>query len=216
MNQFFTPLRLASLFAFLAFSFSAFGQEKFRTSGRINLHLGLGFGINSLSNNQAGDKDAAALTGIFRLGADYGISPLFTAGFIIFNNGFVTNKDSSESASIGGIGIYSHLNFYRGEKTTIFWHFGFGGSGFEYNNFRKNGKLNASGGYVQTGVGLRHYFGKNFGLFVDLNLTGYNYDKFTFSDKEIFKTPSGNNFELGITGVELKFGLVVALGKNEK
>ena len=109
MNQFFTPLRLASLFAFLAFSFSSYGQEKFKTSGRINLHLGLGFGINSLSNNQAGDKDAAALTGIFRLCADYGISPLFTAGLTIFNNGFATNKDSSESASIGGIGIYSHL-----------------------------------------------------------------------------------------------------------
>jgi len=201
---------------FFFFHSTLFGQEKFRTSQRINLHLGLGFGINTLSNNQAGDKDAAALTGIFRLGADYGISPMFTVGLAIFNSGFVTNKDSSEKAGIGGFGIYSNLNFYRSEKSTIFWHLGFGGSGFEYTNFRNNGKLNASGGFIQTGLGLRHYFGANFGFFVDLNLSGYNFEKFTFSDKEIYKTPSGNNFELGITGLELKFGLVVALGKNQK
>jgi len=216
MNSFINSFKISLLFIFLLFSFSTFGQEKFRTSARINLHVGFGFGLNSLSNNQAGDKDGAALTGIFRLGADYGITPLFTAGMVIFGNNFATNKDSSESASIGGIGIYSHLNFYRREKTTLFWHFGFGGSGFEYKNFKNNGKLNASGGYVQTGVGLRRYFGQNFGIFVDLNLTGYNYDKFTFADKSVFKTPSGNNFELGITGLELKFGIVVALGKNER
>ncbi len=216
MNRFLIKPRMAFALYFCLLTYFSFGQENFRMDGRINLHLGFGFGLNSLSNNQAGDKDAAGLTGIFRLGADYGITSVFSLGLQIFNNGFATNKDSSESASIGGIGIYSNLNFYRGDKTIIFWHLGLGGSGFEYKNFRKNGKLNSSGGFAQTGVGLRHYFVENFGLFADLNVCGYNYDKFTFSDKEIYKTPSGNNFELGITTLEFKLGLVVALGKNEK
>lgn len=93
------------------------------------------------------------------------------------------------------------------------WHLDFGGSGFAYNEYQNNGKLSASGADIQAGPGFRRYFGEHFGLFADLNLSGYNFEKFTLADKSVFKTPSGNNFELGITGLEFKLGFVVALGK---
>ena len=193
---------------------TASGQEKFTTKDRINVHLGTGFGLYNVSNNQAGDKDAGALAGAFRLGADYGITPLISAGVALFSNQFATNKDSADAASIGGVGVYAHLNFSRRPKTTWYLHLGLGGSGFVYKNYNSNGKVSAQGGYIQAGVGFRRYFGEHFGLFSDFNLTGYNYDKFTLGNKEIFKTDSGNNFELGLSGLEFKIGLVVALGKN--
>jgi len=208
---------IKGLFCGLIFllSFQIYGQEKFKTDGRVNLNLGFGFGINNLSNNQAGDKDGAALTGTFKLGADYGFTKLISGGIVLFRNGFATNKDSSERASIAGFGIYGNLNFYRGKSTVWFWQLGFGGSQFTYENFKSNGKLTASGAYIVTGLGFRKYFGDHVGFFSNLNLAGYNYNQFKLSDGQIFKTPSGNDFQLGLTSVEFNIGIVVALGKNE-
>jgi len=174
----------ASVFKILFLTFTlglvsaSFGQDKFRTKGRFNVQTGLGFGINNLSNNQTGDKNSAGVTGIFTLGGDYGFTPLISAGINLFNNPFAILKDSSEKDGIVGIGVYGRLNFGRRPNTIWYWNLGFGSTGFTYENFRNEGKLTSSGAYISTGVGMRRYFGDHFGLFADINLTGYNYNRF--------------------------------------
>lgn len=209
---------------FLSVGFSKAGddKDKFVTGGRLNLAAGTGFGIYNLSNNQFGDKDAGALNGNLHLSLDYGLLPSLTAGISLFRNGFATDKDSNEAATITGLGIYLHYNFARRPKTTWYLNGGFGGSTFTYANYNNNGEIRGSGGYSFLGLGFRRYFGDHFGLFSELNVTGYNYDQFIIQSddrnlkNQVFKTTNGNDFGLALAGAEFKFGLVYAFGQNEK
>lgn len=209
------------LFLILIFSVSAFGQEKFKTSGRLNFSLGTGFGLYNLSTNQYDDPDNGAINGNLQLAADLGFTPLLTGGIMFYRNGFATDKDSNERASIAGLGLYAHLNFARREKTTWFLTAGFAGTVFTYENYNSKGKVSANGSHVFAGVGFRRYFGDHVGLFTEVHVAGYNYNTFQYkSDKDLkdqtLLTASGNKFGIALAGAEVKFGLVVAIGENSK
>jgi hypothetical protein len=196
-------------------SFLSHAGDSFRTGSRLNVHIGTGFGIYNVSNNRYGDKDAGALSGNFRLGADYGILPRFNVGLELFANGFATDKDSNNAASLNGLGLYAHWNFAKKEKTTWYLHSGFGVTNFTYQDFDDDGKATSTGGYFKLGLGFRRYFGDHFGFYADLLGTGYNYNKFEYKDGTIIKTDFNNDFQVGFSGFEFRIGLVYAFGKNE-
>jgi hypothetical protein len=208
-NQFF----LFSCLLVLGLS-KAKASDGFRTGARVNLHLGTGFGIYNVSNNRFGDKDHGTLSGNFRFGADYGILPRFSVGAELFNNSFATNKDSNNSARLGGIGIYVHWNFGKKEKTTWYLHSGFGATNFVYEDFDDDGKATSTGSYFRLGLGFRRYFGDHFGLYSELLATGYNFNKFKYGDGQTIKTDYNNNFQVGLGGVEFRIGVCIAFGKN--
>jgi hypothetical protein len=209
-------LRIFTLTALFLFSSIAFAQEKFATGARFNVSAGTGFGIYNLSNNEAGKPDGTALSGNLQAAIDYGFLPFLTVGVAAFRNGFATNKDSSESARIAGIGLFAHLNFVRRPKATWYLSAGLGGTGFLYQNYGRRGKVTSTGGYAFAGLGFRRYFGDHFGIYSEINVTGYNYDKFTDVSDSVLKTPSDNNYGVALSGAEVKFGLIFALGPNGK
>jgi hypothetical protein len=196
-------------------------QDKFSTSGRINISLGTGFGLYNLSTNQYDDPDNGALNGNLQLAADLGFIPLLTGGVMVFRNGFVTDKDSNQRATIAGLGLYVHLNFARRPKTTWFLTAGVSGTVFTYENYDSKGKVSANGSHVFAGLGFRRYFGDHVGLFTEVHVAGYNYNSFVYKSDQALKdqtllTASGNKFGIALAGAEVKFGLVFALGPNSK
>ena len=191
---------------------SAFGQEKFNTQGRIGLHTGVGFGIHLLSTNQIADKDVGGLTGNLRLGVDYGFTNWLTGGLVLFRNGFATDKDCNERASIGGVGVYAHFNFARRPKTTWYAGFGLGVSGLTYENFNNQGKATTSGSYQTLYLGFRRYFGDHFGIFVQAGASGYNYKELKYNSS-LLNNATDKKWEMLISGMEIQAGLAVALGK---
>jgi len=211
------------IFSFIVLfcSVSASGQDKFSTSGRINISVGTGFGLYNLSNNQYGDPDNAALNGNLQLAADLGFIPLLTGGVMVYRNGFATDKDSNERATIAGLGLYGHLNFARRPKTTWFLTAGIAGTIFTYENYNKKGKVSANGSHVFAGLGFRRYFGDHVGIFSEVHIAGYNYNTFRYKTDQDLKdqtliTSSGNKFGIALAGAEVKFGLIVAIGANSK
>jgi hypothetical protein len=209
-----------SIFAFLIFSPFFFGspvfaQESFQTAGRINILAGFGSGLHNVTNNDASQKNSAALTGGFILGVDYGLVPILTVGATVFTHRFATDKDSNEAARILAIGVYGNLNFWRRPKTTWYLQAGFGGSGFVYENFENDGKATSTGGYANIGLGFRRYFGDHIGVFVEAGAVGFNYNKFELSNGEVLKTASNNNYEIALSGFTLKAGITIALGEND-
>jgi hypothetical protein len=214
----FLPLLAVSFWATsLVLPFSAFAQDKFPTSGRINFTLGTGFGIYEVTNNEVNRPSSGALSGNFHIGGDYGLHPLLTLGMVVFRNGFATDKDSNDAARLGGAAVYLHLNFARRPKTTWFLTAGLGGTRFTYEDFDNRGKVWSSGSYVFAGLGFRRYFGNHLGITAQIHATGYDYSIFKDDKgKATLKTPSGNDFGIALAGVETKFGLVYALGSGNR
>jgi len=197
------------LLIFCISTHQSIAQSSFLNFGRTNISLGTGFGIHNVSNNEYGKKDDGALSGNLQASVDYGIVPLLAIGINGFRNGFATNKDSNDAARLGGIGLYANLNFVRLKSANVFLTAGFGGTRFTYENYNDNGKLTSGGSYGFVGLGFRKYFLKNMGFFSQLQYTGYSYNKLVYSvDKTILKTPSGNNYEIALTGVDAKLGLL--------
>jgi hypothetical protein len=196
-------------------------QEKFSTSGRLNISLGTGFGLYNLSNNQYGEPNKGALNGNLQLAVDLGIIPILTGGVMLYRNGFAMKKDSSEKATISGLGVFAHLNFARTPSATLFLTAGLGGTVFSYENFNRKGKVTGTGSHVFAGLGFRSYIGNHFGIYSEVHITGYNYNSFTYQSDQALKdqaliTPSGNKFGIALAGAEIKLGLIFALGKNSK
>jgi hypothetical protein len=199
----------------------ATAQDKFSTSGRINISLGTGIGLYNLSTNQYDDPDNGALNGNLQLAADLGFIPLLTGGVMVFRNGFATDKDSNQRATIAGLGVYAHLNFARRPKTTWFLTAGVAGTVFTFENYDNKGKASANGSHVFAGLGFRRYFGDHVGIFSEVHVAGYNYNTFVYKSDQNLKdqtllTSSGNKFGIALAGAEVKFGLIVALGANSK
>lgn len=218
MKRLFIPLLILNSVFFCG---QASAQDKFSTSGRVNISAGTGFGLYNLSTNQFDDPDNAALNGNLQLAADLGFIPLLSGGIMLFRNGFVTDKDSNDRATIAGLGLYAHLNFARRPKTTWFLTAGVAGTIFTYENFNSKGKVSGKGSQVFAGLGFRRYFGNHVGIFTEVHMTGYNYNQFIYKSDQNLKdqpllTSSGNKYGLALAGAEVKFGLIIAIGPNSK
>jgi hypothetical protein len=211
-------MRWMAIFSIFILPLACFGQEKFATLGRLNVGVGTGFGLYSISNNQLGDPSTGALSGNLQLHGDVGVFPFLTVGLHLFRNGFATDDSSSsyESARILGAGVHANLNFWRRPKTTWYLTGRTGMSGFRYENQVEKTDVRSAGVYVGAGLGFRRYFGDHVGIFSEILVVGYDYPKFKNTDDVVLKTRNLNNYQIALAGAELKFGITVALGANGK
>lgn len=211
-----SPACLRILAFFLLTGSSLYGQDKFATSGRLNAGVGTGIGFFAFTNNQTGDPRTENLAGNLQLHADLGIMPFLTAGVAAFRNGFSAgdSADIYEKARIAGLSFYGHLNFLRRKRSTWYLKGSWGFSQFTYTNERDKTSLRSFGGIAGAGLGFRRYFGNHLGIFSEVLLSTYDYRELKDSRKAVLKTKIGNNYEVGVAGAEVKFGLTLALGSN--
>jgi len=148
------------------------------------------------------------------LGADNRITPWLSGGLSIFRNGFTLQRAESpdKKAENGGIGSYALFHLVRRPTHTWYASAGGGFSGFILKKFWGNGKASANGYYYQFGAGVRRYFGRHFGFFIETNYTNHQYKTLTI-ESGINKGREFPDLKLRVRSLFLQAGLVYALGK---
>lgn len=194
--------------------FTSQAMAQIEMKDMVNIQVGAGAGLYTYSTNQIGDKDGNALTGSFRFAADFGFMPRLTAGVSIFRNGFASDKDSNQSVSNFGGGIYANVFFGGGFNRMMYLTGGLGLTTLNYEDYRNSGKASTGGYYLFCGAGIRQFFGSNFGIFAECDLTTYQYRSLEYSDGTGGKQKNAN-WEMGISGVEVKAGIIVAIGSSK-
>lgn len=180
---------------------------------RFLLHGGFGTGLYLASTNQKSDQDNAALAGCFRLGFEYGFSPKFIAGVSIFRNGFATDKDSNTTVSNGNFSLNSQYLIAGKEFSGLYVVGSLGLTNLSYNNKNKREEGKTNGVFLMLGLRFQRFFGDNFGWFLEATSSGYQYKKLDASYSTGTKTIN-EKWEMGITGGELKLGLIWTFGKR--
>lgn len=192
-------------------SYSSLAQKMLEN--RFAVHGGLGTGIYLASTNQKEDKDNAALAGSTRLGIEYAFSPRFIAGISIFRNGFATDKDSNTTVSNGNFSLTAQYLLIGKEYSGLYLSGGLGLSALSYNNQNKMEEGNTSGIFLMLGIRYQRFFGDNLGWFLEAATAGYQYKKLEAKYAGGIKS-TNEKWEMGITGGELKLGLIWVFGKK--
>lgn len=206
-------VQAAVLFFFVSISHSVFSQT--RLDGRLMLTGGFGTGLYLVSTNQVGDKDVNALAGSMRLGFEYGFGPRFIGGFSLFRNGFATNKDSNTSVSNANFNLTGLYLLAGKSYSGLYVIGGLGFTNLNYNNRNKKEEGKSGGISLMLGLRYQRFFGEHLGWFVEGTGSGYQLKKLE-AKYTAGKTSINEKWEMGITGGELKLGLVWAFGKNKK
>ena len=209
------------LIAFIGFiSISAFSQEKNSTSltsSKFNIGLSGGIGIyGGKTNDKSATNDSTAVDAacaIIKLHTDYSLFNKFTIGFVFERNGFLTNKDSSNSASSLNIGITAKYKFINKEFNKLFIELMPAYSYFTYQNEENHqkDKVESNGFNFQVGLGWDHYFGKHLGIYLGSYYTIYKYNKIVNADngEPLLVNYPPEEFNIKLSGVNLlKLGLL--------
>lgn len=133
------------------------------------------FGLNINESQTETDKDGA-VSSIFRIGIEYGISNKFGIGIKVgTSNYFIDEKDKDTLKSLKSTDFTIHCNYHllNSEKNDLFITLGLGvtSAKWEYETgpdiFLKSAKGN--GGYFTLGLTDRIFFSDNVGILFSLN-----------------------------------------------
>lgn len=177
--------------------------------GNIEITSGTGFGIYGASDNESDNdtsqNNSTAVAAILDVSLKYSIIDKLCLGFMLERNGFV--HDSSNKAHSINIGINAQYLFLNKEKNVIYFDFLGGYSNFKYIDKGSKNWITSNGLNIQPGIGFKHYFGKILGFYLQSNYSFYSYNKLTSDNGEILKTSKSENYNIRLSGLNVKIGL---------
>jgi hypothetical protein len=190
----------------------------FKTNN-IDISLGAGLGVYATTTNDTSAKKDGAAALIIPISIEYSFSKAFSAGLFFERNGFIrgtdsattsTPKDSLNSATSLNYGIKGTYRFVCKEKNALYLFFKLGASDFKYTDIKSSNYAKSQGLYYQLGLGWKHYFGKNIGMFIDAAYAGYSYNKIYDKTGIVMRT-NGNSedFKIKLSGANLNLGLSI-------
>jgi hypothetical protein len=133
--------------------------------------------------------------------------------FPLFRNGFATDKDSNTTVSNGNFSLTAQYLLIGKEYSGLYLSGGLGLSALSYNNQNKMEEGNTSGIFLMLGIRYQRFFGDNLGWFLEAATAGYQYKKLEAKYAGGIKS-TNEKWEMGITGGELKLGLIWVFGKK--
>lgn len=178
---------------------------------KVELGLGVGFGIYGASDNNPDSESNMAGAGILNFSLHYTLSDRLSLGVVADRNGFITNKDSANNKGVSyNYGLDIVFRLIGKSKTIIYVNFLTGLSNFRYDDLTYESWVKGNGLTLQPGLGFKHYFSNTFGIFIHSSYAEYPYNKLINDAGEVIKTGPPEdlkNYKIKLSGLNLKVGL---------
>ena len=188
--------------------------------GDFDIHVGLGFGIYSVTSNDFEDDNSAGVPGLFSVGIAYQLSDKWSLGLKYERMGFLTEADSNHKAVSNNFGVVVAYNFINAEKDILNASFETGYSSFRYDDFKDQAYVIGSGPEFQLSATWKHYFGEKFGMYMNMSVPYFYYTNFKNGEDDKLKVASYDSqgnlieerlFSVSMVGVNFRVGLLLKL-----
>lgn len=180
--------------------------------------FGLGMYQVSAKDAKTGKTDAnPGVSGIFSLNGEYGITDKIGIGMRLHNERFVAERDTTNKtkpeARSATLSLQGNYHLVRKRKLDLLTGTAIGFTGFNYRAMNaENSKADAKMLFFDLNAALRIYFTPRFGMFGTAAYT-LHYSKKLFAQSDVVKREVISDFM--VSGMQLRFGMVLRLGKLE-
>jgi hypothetical protein len=232
--------KINSLIALIFLAHTISAQDKSFQKGSFVITVGAGFGayatkykeekdttlysfswqgIQASKSRISKEKNDGAVSAIYPLMLEYGLTNWLGLGARVAYAKFYANADSSNNyvkptVTSFDAGLNVNLHFIKSKRFELPLSMNIGYSKFQYlNNFNTYGKAVSNGFNYGFALLPRIYFGKHIGMYFNLGYAAYIYPNIKFSDNTNSNLNQSNNVKAKINGngANLGIGLIVKI-----
>lgn len=185
--------------------------------GSFEAGVGTGFGIFQVSSNDTTGENSLAVSGILSGHFQYAPIEKLSLGIAFQRNGFVTNKDSGQSAQTYLLGVGVQYRAVNAENTVIYFGLTGGPSWMNFYDDHNDNYVKGEGYWIDLTAGMRYYITYKAGIFVELAYVKKHLTNFDDKNHDLLMVgpyTNRNKFELDMGGMNLRIGLNFKFGKK--
>jgi hypothetical protein len=208
--------KILLLFVFAVFTvLNAFPQAV--VSGNFETGAGMGFGIFQLSGNDTASENSLAASGILQGHFQYAPIDRLSLGIVFQRNGFLTNKDSGQSAQTYLLGAGIQYRAINAESTVIYFGLTGGPSWMNFYDDKEDNYVKGEGYWIDLTAGARYYITYKAGIFIEMAYVKKHLTNFDDKNHDMLMVgpyTSRSKFEMDMAGMNLRVGVNFKFGKK--